>query len=221
MFERILVPLDGSAQAARAVPVAARIAESNHGSVILVSVVNYFVLSQSPRTDRNNRTRIGDDLSMSEAEAYLDEIACSPELAHVTVEKAILSGPIASTLLSAATSYRADLIVLTCHIGVSSNGAQSFRLSSVAEKIVRWAKIPVLLLCENGSPPLWLYPRTDQRGSENLMPFSISADGDASHPTISPIASSWAPDPYTGYVRPTWLPVALNGTSKCGTESGS
>ena len=106
---------------------------------------------------------------MRETEAYLDEMASSPELAHVKVEKAILSGPIASTLLSAATSYRADLIVLTCRMGVSSNGAHGFRLSSVAEKIVCWAKIPVLLLCENGSPPLWLYPRTDRRVGENLM----------------------------------------------------
>ena len=55
MFERILVPLDGSAQAARAVPIAARIARYTHGSVILVSVVNYFILSQSPQTDLNER----------------------------------------------------------------------------------------------------------------------------------------------------------------------
>ena len=176
MFERILVPLDGSAQAARAVPIAARIAGYTHGSVILVSVVNYFILSQSPQTDRNNRTRIGDDLSMSEAKAYLDEMASSPELAHVKVEKAILSGPIASTLLSAATSYRADLIVLTCHIGVSSNGAQDFRLSSVAEKVVCWAKIPVLLLCENGHTPLWLYPKTDRKLIANLIPFPTLSD---------------------------------------------
>jgi nucleotide-binding universal stress UspA family protein len=172
MFERILVPLDGSAQAARAVPVAARIAGCTHGSVILVSVVNYFVLSQYPQTDRNNRTWIGDDLSMSEAQAYLDEVACSPALAHVTVEKAILSGPIASALLSAAASYQANLIMLISHMAVSSNGAHDLRLGSVAEKIVCRATIPVLLLREKGAPPLWFCPQMDRRASENLMPYS-------------------------------------------------
>src|SRR5215813_7914917 len=98
MFKRILIPLDGSAEAARAVPVGARIAGAVQGSVILVTIVNHFILMEQAFPYKN-RVRTGDDLSMSEAEAYLEEIACSPELAHVSVERVILSGPIASTLL--------------------------------------------------------------------------------------------------------------------------
>lgn len=40
MFKRILVPLDGSARAERAIPVAARIARASGGSLILLRVVN-------------------------------------------------------------------------------------------------------------------------------------------------------------------------------------
>ena len=40
MFQRILVPLDGSTRAERAIPVAARIARASHGSVVLVRVVS-------------------------------------------------------------------------------------------------------------------------------------------------------------------------------------
>jgi nucleotide-binding universal stress UspA family protein len=152
MFERILVPLDGSTRAAYAVPIAASIAgrqgqaQSLRGTVILVSVVNHFILAPHPGIERNNRTWASDDISISEAEAYLDEMACSPELAHVKVEKVILSGPVASTLLAAATSYRADTIVLTSH---GRSGIMSKMLGSVAEKVYCWAAIPVLLLRVN------------------------------------------------------------------------
>ncbi len=40
MFQRIVVPLDGSARAEQAVPVAARIARGTGGQVLLLEVVN-------------------------------------------------------------------------------------------------------------------------------------------------------------------------------------
>jgi len=40
MFERILVPLDGSPRAEKALPVAARIARASGGSVTLLQVVS-------------------------------------------------------------------------------------------------------------------------------------------------------------------------------------
>ena len=146
MFERILVPLDGSTRATRAIPVAARMAGTTGATVILASVVNHFVLLQYPQIERNYRTRANDDISISEAEAHLEEMARSPELAHVTVEKAILSGPIVSMLLSTATSYRADLIVLTTH---GHSGMMRKMLGSVSEQVLGRATIPVLLLREN------------------------------------------------------------------------
>ena len=168
MFERILVPLDGSTRAARAVPVAAQIAGAVHGTIILVSVVNYFVLSQHPQRDRNNKVWANDGLSMSEAEAYLDKIACSPEIAHVTVERAILSGPIASTLLSAAASWRADMIVLTSH---GRSGIMSRTLGNVSEKVVRWATIPVLVLRENGHLQLVRHVEKEREdGGDGALP---------------------------------------------------
>jgi len=40
MYTRILVPLDGSTRAERAIPVAARIARASGGAVVLVRAVN-------------------------------------------------------------------------------------------------------------------------------------------------------------------------------------
>ena len=39
MFKRILVPLDGSVRAERALPVAARLAHASDGTVVLLQVV--------------------------------------------------------------------------------------------------------------------------------------------------------------------------------------
>jgi nucleotide-binding universal stress UspA family protein len=40
MFRRILVPLDGTARAEQALPVAARLARASGGTVVLLRVVN-------------------------------------------------------------------------------------------------------------------------------------------------------------------------------------
>lgn len=198
MFERILVPLDGSARAARAIPMAARIANATHGSVILGSVVNHFVLVE-PSVIQYHRTYASDDISMSEAEAHLEEMAHSPELSHVTVEKVILSGPVASTLLYAATSCRADLIVISSH---GRSGMTSKMLGSVAEKIVCRATVPVLLLRENGPLPLWKYPQTHPEESAN--PISPPTPPQMGKANRTPTQTS------VGLAR---VLVALNGTS--------
>jgi nucleotide-binding universal stress UspA family protein len=39
MFQRILVPLDGSARAERALPMAAKVARASGGSILLLQVV--------------------------------------------------------------------------------------------------------------------------------------------------------------------------------------
>jgi nucleotide-binding universal stress UspA family protein len=142
MFQRIIVPLDGSIRAARAVPVAAWIAELTHGNIILVCVVNHFVLGE-PAAISPSSVYDHDDFSIHEAEAYLEEVSHAPELAHLPVEKLILPGPVASTLLFAAHSSHADLIVLSSH---GRSGMHNKAFGSTSEKIVCRASIPVLIL---------------------------------------------------------------------------
>ena len=40
MFKRLLVPLDGSTRAEKAIPVAARIARASRGTIVLLQVVD-------------------------------------------------------------------------------------------------------------------------------------------------------------------------------------
>lgn len=67
MFQRIVVPLDGSARAERAIPVAARLAHAWGGSIVLLRIADIPVeyepalyasyVSQTPSTSKRFRRR--------------------------------------------------------------------------------------------------------------------------------------------------------------------
>ena len=149
MFERILVPLDGSSIAERAIPAAARIARAFGGSVILLSVVaspitpgKFSVPEEYPKTSTEEER--------DSATTYLRGIAQSDKLAGIAAEVQTLVGATAPTILSATQSLHADLIVLSTH---GYTGFKRWRLGSVAEKVIRHAQIPVFVLPERGSEP--------------------------------------------------------------------
>jgi nucleotide-binding universal stress UspA family protein len=134
MFKRILVPLDGSALAESVLPMAARLARSLQGTLILFRVYDF------PPTDV--------PLTVIEAEAeaaqtYLARVALLPELAGLQVELKTLGGATARTILDAVQEYRIDLLVLSSH---GRSGFTRLALGSVAEQVARHASIPVLVL---------------------------------------------------------------------------
>src|SRR5713101_187980 len=136
MFRRILVPLDGSTRAERAIPVAARLAHTSGGSVILVRVVSKssgLWPSASPQTTL--------------AQQDLSAVSTSLELEGVPTESVVRFGPTVSTLLAVADSSQADLIVLCSH---GYTGITRRIMGSVAEKLAREASVPVLVLREDG-----------------------------------------------------------------------
>src|ERR1051326_2006182 len=103
VFQHILVPLDGSPRAERAIPVAAHIARASGGTVILVRVISMVADLWSSETTQTNLTEI---------ERYLAEARASGNLEGIATEIMTLSGPAAFAILSAAHSSQADLIVL-------------------------------------------------------------------------------------------------------------
>ncbi len=145
MFQRILVPLDGSSRAEQALPVAARIARASKGSVLLLHIVdnssNVWVshitssfLPQKPTT-----------IEFTQAEKYLKNQTASTIFAGIAAETCVTSGSAASTILSVASSAHADLIVLCSH---GYTRMTRWIMGSVAEYVVRHAATPVLLLRE-------------------------------------------------------------------------
>jgi nucleotide-binding universal stress UspA family protein len=155
MFRRILVPLDGSARAERAIPVAARIARASGGSLILLRVVNAALEFWPSLVSEPTMTQSIIDANLAEAQRYLADMTSSVELDGITREQVVLFGPTGPAILSVAHSYHADLIALCSH---GYTGMTRWVMGSVAEKVVRSAPIPVFVLRERGPVPAGPHP---------------------------------------------------------------
>lgn len=150
MFSRIIVPLDGSARARQAIPIAARIAVACEGSVALLGVLTP-PLDLVPHTQRAlispkewaaERSRIATELS---------QIATSKELDGVKTTTEVVEGSPAAAILDGAQARQADLIVLCSH---GRTGFTRWALGSVAQKVARHSPIPVLVLrAKRGESP--------------------------------------------------------------------
>src|SRR5579872_5500038 len=143
MFQRILVPLDGSTRAERAIPVAARLAYASGGLVILVRVASKSSGLWPSMATRNTLAHQVLAADCAEAKQYLADVITAPNLQSVPTETVVRFGPTVSTLLAVADDFEADLIVLCSH---GYKGVTRRIMGSVAEKLAREAEVPVLVL---------------------------------------------------------------------------
>jgi nucleotide-binding universal stress UspA family protein len=88
------------------------------------------------------------DTEVQNAEDYLQGVKAFEKLAGIRVEASVLVGAPAQTLLSMATMFKADLIVMTSQ---GKTGVRRWLLGSVAQKIARHSSIPVLVLRETAA----------------------------------------------------------------------
>lgn len=145
MFKRILVPLDGSARAESALPIAARIAHAYSGSIILLRVADTPVEYGPYLAPPASYAKQAIDADLGEATSYLEKAAQAQELAGIDVEIKALFGAVAPTIIAAAQAFHASLIVMCSH---GSTGFKRWMLGSVADKITRHLTAPVLILRE-------------------------------------------------------------------------
>lgn len=150
MFTRIFVPLDGSARAERALPLAARLALASHGTVILASVItpslNYSPALVAPATSPEIV-----EADVRSAKAYLAREQKDDVLNGVETETVVeVSLPASAELIDLARTTHADLIVMCSH---GRTGLMHWALGSVAHQVVRTTPIPVLVLKADGPVP--------------------------------------------------------------------
>ncbi len=155
MFERILVPLDGSKRSERAIPVAARIARAATGTVILVQVTelpsDFFTEGKYP-----SQMYPGDLIEEGKALAanYLDNVSKQSELVGLKTETRVEHGDAAQSIRAATEPLGVDLIVMCSH---GYTGFKRWALGSVAQKIIPHSSVPVLVL-RDGGPTLSVKP---------------------------------------------------------------
>lgn len=169
MFKRILVPLDGSTRAERALPVAARIARATGGSLLLVQVVN-------PPIDYSGGMGLGPmmteqaiEMEMAEATDYLKAVAASPQLSGIETRTEVSFGLPAQYLIAAAETHESDLVVLCSH---GRTGFTRWALGSVAHRIIHHSTVPVLVL--RAGEPL---PPVSRADATRLLSTLVALDG--------------------------------------------
>jgi len=143
MFHHVLVPLDGSVRAERALPVAAQIARATDGSLLLVRVVSSPIDYSGglPPIPVMNEQVIESEMQV--AADYLTAIAARPLLAGIEIATEVLFGFPAQQLSEAARMQGSDLIVLCSH---GRTGFARWALGSVARTLVHQSTTPVLVL---------------------------------------------------------------------------
>ena len=153
MFERILVPLDGSKGSEKAIPVAARIARASGSSIIFVSVVLPVVEFGTYTTERTVPLKPGAfERRVAKAASYLAEITetYASDLAGIATEIDVADGAASAMIYSAARLEGVDLIVLCSH---EEGRLKRQVFGSVAQDALRHSPVPVLVLNEHGSVP--------------------------------------------------------------------
>ena len=212
MFQRILTPLDGSAYAEAALPVAARIARASQGTVVLLHVLSgprellpYILPMMEPSTLTAD---------VDAASAYLDAAAAQPVLADVTTVTAVRSGLVTSTILDVAAEQHADLVALAAH---AHTGLARWATGDVVSRLEHHGAMPVLSLTDSDALP------AEGRPAQGLVLLDGAVEAEAAiAPARSLLAALSGPEHTSATLRLAWIGAFEPGAPSTGAiQSGS
>ncbi|PSQ49347.1 stress response protein [Halobacteriales archaeon SW_6_65_15] len=138
MYDRILVPTDGSSETERAVEHAAQLAAAHGAELHGVYVVNSATFAGLPM--ETSWEGVGDVLR-EEGETALDRVEAIAAEHGVPVTTNLLEGSPSRRIVEYAETEDCDLVVMGTH---GRGGIDRLLLGSVAEGVVRASSVPVL-----------------------------------------------------------------------------
>jgi nucleotide-binding universal stress UspA family protein len=141
MYERIVVPLDGSDGAETVLPFAEKIAGPLDAELVLVRVVEPIATAVALGSGEVG----GLDALLyhqTEAKRYLAEMAERLTAKGLRVRTLVALGAPVGEIVAAAEAENADLIAMTTH---GRTGVRRLVFGSVAEGVLRAAAVPLLM----------------------------------------------------------------------------
>jgi nucleotide-binding universal stress UspA family protein len=169
VFNTLLVPLDGSELAERALPYAVRLAAERGGRLVLTRAA----LAPPPSGLDWERQQL---TIMEEATAYLSDVA-QKVATRVPVTTAPLYGHAADMILAAVEQFDADSVVMATH---GRTGLSHLLHGSVAEAVLKGSPVPVFVIYarpgEAAAPPF------DSASARIMVPLDGSAFAEAALP---------------------------------------
>ena len=139
-MKTIIVPVDFSHQSENALRLAAKLAGENKGEIIVLHMLelNYAMISSAESFHPEQMV-----LMIKGAEKRLGEFLDKPYLKDVKITPVIKHYKVFSEVNEVVKQHNADLIVMGSH---GSDGLKELFFGSNAEKVVRNAEVPVLVV---------------------------------------------------------------------------
>jgi nucleotide-binding universal stress UspA family protein len=191
-YKKILVPLDGSELAEKALPYAKTIAKLKNSNVIL------FAVSLTIFVDRRDRLFA----------SYVEVNAKELNEEGIKATAATSYGDVAEEILKYANNNKMDLIVMATH---GYSGTKQWMFGSITQKVLYGTGIPVLLI-KSKSPQVSvefkriLLPLDGSPFSESAFPYVVGLAKNTNkeilllHICEPPIVPSYGSRP----INPTW-----------------
>ena len=163
-YQKILVPLDGSELAEKALPYAKSIAKLKNSNVIL------FAVSLTIFVDRRDRLFT----------SYLEVNAKELNKEGIKATTATSYGDVAEEIVKYANNNKIDLIVMATH---GYSGAKKWMFGSITQKVLYGTKIPVLLIKSKS-------PEASAEFNRILVPVDGSPFSESTFPYVEELAKN-------------------------------
>lgn len=142
VFQRILVPTDGSEGSIHAAQLAVDMLRGSPGTLALLFVVDAAVLKELHRFGERTEEEVESELR-DHGRRYLAMLRTEAEAAGLGVDTFIREGDPFAEIVALAGDLRADLIVMG-HVG--QRGTRRVLLGSVTQRVLDFATCPVLVV---------------------------------------------------------------------------
>lgn len=173
MFKKIVIPLDGSKLAEKVLPYLQHVTNPAESELVLVR--NIELSSYAFASDSAFVTAELYEAVQDEAINYLKIQKEKLEESGFSVQMELARGDTATGIVQIATDLHADLIAMTTH---GRTGLTRMAMGSVADRVVRSADVPILLVQAEAEQPV----------SSKLRKILVPLDGSELSEQALPIA---------------------------------
>ena len=177
MYEKILVPLDGSDLAENALPYAEELAGTLGCEITLIHV------SESADEKYENMHQLYIEKIVEATRQGAERYRKNKRSKKIEVSSVHLTGHVAEQIVDYAAKENNSLIVMTTH---GRSGIRRWILGNVAAKVVRATDRPIALIRAKDTPP---EARAERRLNKILVPLDGSKASEVVIPHVSELAS--------------------------------
>jgi nucleotide-binding universal stress UspA family protein len=144
MIKRVLIPLDGSQLAEKALPIARQVVQSG-GEIILMTAAHDAVplINLDPDSPAASEDAAYVQSAAPRAQEYLEHIGRNLQLNGYQVSIEVVGGEPADAIIAVAEQNRVEMVIMSTH---GRSGLSRVLFGSITLKVLETASMPVLVV---------------------------------------------------------------------------